>query len=704
MESFIRIILKYRKTVVLFFLVFTLVSALLQFAVPVNYNILDFLPQDALSTRAMKVMEAEFDEPIPNARVMLQNVSIQEVISYKARLEQIEGVSDSLWLDDVLDYRIPLESADPEIVENYYKDNSALIHLTIDEGKELNATTQILELIGQENSLSGVAVERASAQKMAGSEVTNAMLILIPVIVFILLISTKSWFEPILLLSSLAVAVVINMGTNIFFGEISFITRAVSSILQLAVSFDYAIFLLHSFDYYRSRTDNIMSAMEQAIKKSFSAIAASAATTLFGFVALAFMEFEIGADLGLNLVKGVLISFATIMLFLPALTLISYKLTDKTKHKKLLPDFEKLGGLVYRLRIPAVLIIILIVAPSFLAQRNNVFIYGSGTVAEHARIGRDTMAINEKFGESTALVLLVPRENGAREMLLSNELGAMENVTQVVSYSTMVGTSIPKAFLDDNVLSRFVSENYSRLVVYTDTESEGQEAFALVDEIKSVATQYFGDDLYISGHTAALRDLKAVVTRDNFVVSVLAISAIFIVLLLTFKSISLPLILVVTIQSAIWINLAVPYFVDVPLIYIGFLVISTVQLGATVDYAILLTTHYTANRKLYNKKEALYLALKDSFGSILVSGSILALSGFTLWFTSTNPIVSEMGMLLGRGTLLSMFMVVFFLPASLTLFDKFIYKTTLQSNFLKGEDNNEEINKTQKKYQVQHNS
>jgi len=684
-ETILRVIIKYRKAVTAIFLLITAVCAFLQFGVSVNYNILDYLPESALSTKAIEVMEAEFEEPIPNARVMIGNLSLHEALGYEAKLEKIDGVTDTLWLDDVLDYRIPLEAADPEIVENYYQDGAALIYLTIDEGKEVAVTEQIYELIGADGALSGVAAERAAAQNMAGNEVTRAMLILMPVIILILLLSTNSWLEPLLFLGTLAVAIIINMGTNIFLGEISFITRAVSAILQLAVSFDYAIFLLHSFDYYRARTRDAESAMQQAIKKSFSAIAASASTTLFGFIALAFMNFEVGADLGINLIKGVLLSFVTVMVFLPALTLISYKIIDKTKHKRIWPDFKNIGRLVYKIRIPAVILVILLVVPSFLAQRNNEFLYGSGTLGEHSRIGRDTLTINEKFGESTAAVLLVPEENSAKEKLLSAELKGLSHVTQVISYSSIVGTAIPKEFLDDSVTDQFLSENYSRIVVYTDAGSEGEKAFNLIDEIRRRAHAYFGNSFYLSGQSAALYDLKNVVTRDNLIVGRVAVSAIFAVLLITFKSLSLPLILVLTIQSAIWINLAVPYFAGVPLIYIGFLIVSTVQLGATVDYAILLTSHYTANRKQYRQKEAIFIALKDSFGSIIISGTILALSGFTLWLTSTNPIVAEMGILLGRGTLISMLLVVCFLPAALTLFDRYINKTTCRSEFYQGE-------------------
>jgi len=674
---------RHKTTVTLIFILAAILSAILQFGVRANYNMVDYLPEDAQSTRALKVMDAEFAQAVPNARVMLRDVTIQQALEYKRQLKSIDGVSDVLWLDDVIDLRTPVEMADPDTVDDYYSNGSALISLSVAEGRELEVTEAIYGVIGEDHALSGNALDTAVMQQLASHETTNAMLILVPVVLLILVLSTGSWAEPLLFIASIGVSVLISMGTNLFLGEISFITRTISPILQLAVSLDYAIFLLHSFDDYRKQTDDVEQAMQLAIRRAFPAIAASAATTLFGFIALVFMNFEIGADLGINLAKGIVLSFVSVLLFLPALTLSCYKLIDKTRHRRIMPEFKTVGRIIPRIRIPALILVALLIVPCFLAQRSNSFTYGYSALSPDSRSGLDTDAINAEFGQSTAIVLLVPNDSPAIEEMLCSELGQLEHVTEVVSYTTMVGASIPQSYIDSAITSRFYSENYCRIILYTDTAEEGGEAFGLVQSVQAKAAEYYGDAVYSCGRSVNLYDMKNVVTKDNKLVSFIAVTAIFMVLLLTFKSISLPILLVLTIETAIWINLSSPYFSGNPLCYIGYLIINTVQLGATVDYAILLSDHYIANRKTMPVMDTLKATLSETFGSILVSALILSLAGFCLWLTSSNSIVSELGLLLGRGTILSMLMVVCFLPAALALFDKVIEKTTLRTVFFK---------------------
>jgi predicted RND superfamily exporter protein len=676
-------IIRHRKLVLILFITIAVICAVLQLGVSVNYNMTDYLPENAQSTQALSIIENEFTDAVPNARVMLYGVSVLEAVEYKQRLASIDGVSDVLWLDDVVDLKKPLETADVKTVDNYYKDGNALISLTIREGDEVRVTGEIYSVIGENNALSGNAINIADAQKLTGSETQTAMLILVPVIILILLLTTNSWLEPILYLLSIGISVLINMGTNLIFGEISFMTNAISPILQLAVSLDYAIFLLHSFEDFRKQTDDIHEAMRLAMKRAFSSVAASAATTFFGFLALVFMKFGIGSDLGIVLIKGIVLSFLSVMVFLPALALCSYKLVDRTKHRRLFPEFKGIGKLVSKVRIPALILVVLLIVPAYLAQSNNDFSYGTSKLSETNRSGIDTAEINREFGQSTVVVLLVPRGDIAKEQLLSQELETFDHVTEVISYATTVGTKIPDAFLDDSVTNRFYSDNYSRIVVYTDTADEGETAFSVVEQLQSAARSYYGDTVFSTGQSVTLYDMKNVVTADNQNVNLIAIISILLVLLITFRSASLPLILLVTIETAIWLNLSAPYFSGNNLIYIGYLILNTVQLGATVDYAILMTNHYLRNRQLQPKKDAMKTALGEVFGSILTSAAILALAGFALKWTSTNPIVSEMGLLLGRGTIMSFLMVILFLPAALTLFDKLIQKTTIRSGFHK---------------------
>ena len=569
---------------------------------------------------------------------------------------------------------------DTDTIKQFYRDGNALFSVTITEGMEKETCEAIRVLIGPGNALAGEAPDIEFMQQAAGAEVLNAMAILLPIFILILILSTTSWIEPILFFGAIGISVIINMGTNAFFGEISFMTNAVTPILQLACTMDYAIFLLHRFVNNRKKYDDAGEAMMHSINESFSIIGASALTTLFGFLALVFMDFRIGADLGLSLAKGVVFSFISVMVFLPALTLCIFKAIDKTKHRELMPDFKNTNKVLSKLFIPVLVLCIILIVPGFLGQSQTNFTYGSPTDPT-SRSGQDRTAIEEVFGQSTIAVLLVPRGNVAKEYGLSRDIALLDHITSVVSYATKVGAAIPYDFLDKSITEQFYSENYARIVIYTDLPQEGDLAFKTVESIQSTARAYFNDEFYMVGQSANLRDMKTVVQKDNARITIIAIIAIFLVLLLTFKSATLPFLLLITIKTAIWINLSIPYFSGTSINYIGYLIVNTVQLGCTVDYAILLTVHYMRNRKLMPRKEAISQSLGESFKSILISATTLATAGFTLHLTSSNPVISDLGMLLGRGTLLSMLLVVCFLPALLIIFDKAIDKTTYKAKF-----------------------
>lgn len=674
-------ILKHKKLVVTVFALLAVISAVVQFFVSVNYNMVDYLPEDAQSTQAIETMEKEFTASVPNIRVMVPEVSLQEALQYKEKLAEIDGVTDIIWLDDVMDLKTPLEMADEETVESYYKDNQALFSLSIRSGDEVPITDAIYEIIGEDGAIAGEALNTATSQKMAGTESMYAALLLVPIIILILVLSTTSWAEPLFFLTAIGVSVLINLGTNIFIGEVSFVTQSVAPILQLAVSLDYAIFLLHSFSDYRKETNNPEEAMLLAMKRSFSAIAASAATTFFGFMALSFMEFEIGSDLGFNLVKGILLSFVSVMVFLPALTLLLYKWLDKTQHRSFVPSFKGIGKQLLKLKIPSIILVFIILIPIFLAQSNTSFTYGIGEQPESSRAGSDFEIIQEEFGQSTPIVLLVPKGDVPKEEGLVHELEKLDYVTSVISYVNMVGQVVPSEFLDESVTEQFYSENYSRIILYTNAGTEGDIPFSIVENVQEKAEKYYGDKFLLLGESVTLYDIKDTVARDNTVVNLLTIVSIGIVLLFTFKSISFPIVLLLTIQTSVWVNLSVPYFTNSSLVFVGYLIVSTVQLGATVDYAILLTEDYTNKRKHMPALQAIKKSLDEKTFSISISAAILSSVGFILSLTSSNPIVSSIGLLLGRGALLAYLLVLIFLPGMLLVFDKLIQKTTYKANF-----------------------
>lgn len=660
------------------------IGGILQFGVSVNYNMTDYLPESAPSTKAIEVMTEEFDESVANTRVMIFDVSIQEALVYKRDIEAVDGVSGIMWLDDVIDIRTPIEMMDAELVETYYKNNHALFSFEVEGGKEVEATETIYEIIGEENALAGEALDVAISQTATGQETFNAALILIPAIIIILLLSTTSWVEPLFFLTAIGVSILINLGTNVFVGEISFISQSVAPILQLAVSIDYAIFLLHRFDDFRHKMDDPTEAMKQAIQESFPAITTSASTTFFGFMALTVMEFEIGADLGMNLVKGILLSYVSVIIFLPALTLLFYRFIDKTKHKPFMPSKYKVGHFFVKFRIPMLIAIALLIVPAFLAQSKTNFIYGMGELPKDTRSGQDSRLIEDVFGKDTPMVLLVPSGDLAREEILAQDIKELDGVKSIISYASAVGVAIPPEYLEEKVRKQFFSENYSRLIIHTATDAEGTEAFALVEGVRALAHKYYGDDIHTTGESVALVDMKEVVERDNTLVNVLTVSTIGFILLLAFRSLTVPIVLLLTIQASVWINLSIPYFTQEPLVYIGYLIISIVQLAATVDYAILFSEDYTHKRKEMRASQAIVDTINSHIFSISVPASILATVGFALWATSSDPIISSIGLLLGRGTILAFFLVVILLPALLIVFDRIIEKTTWNPNFYKG--------------------
>lgn len=665
--------------------IITFICVGLQFFVSVNYDMKDYLPEDSPSTEAIDIMEDEFSSSVPNANVMMKDMTVQEALQFKKELEDIDGVSDVTWLDDAIDTKTPLEMVDDELVETYYKDGNALFSFNIRDGEEVEITDKVYDLIGEDNALTGDALDNATQQKAAFSETMFAAGLLVPIIIIILVLSTTSWLEPVFFLTAIGVSVLINLGTNIFLGEISYVTQSVAPILQLAVSLDYAIFLLHSFQDYRDEGHPPQEAMHLAIGRSFPAIIASASTTFFGFIALTFMNFEIGSDLGLNLVKGIVLSFLSVMIFLPALTLMFYKGIDKTQHKPFVPKFKHVGKFVMKIRIPVVLIVVLLLVPAFLAQNQITFIYGIGEQEETTRPGLDESEIEDVFGKNTDIVLLVPRGDVATEERLVDDVNDLTHVTNTLSYVTAVSAVIPEEYIDEDVKEEFYSEHYSRIIITTDLGDEGEEAFEVIEEVKEIADNYYGADYYTLGESVTLYDMKNVVEKDNTVVNILTVVTIAFVLLVTFKSLMFPVLLLLTIQASVWINLSVPYFTDEPLVFIGYLIVSTVQLAATVDYAILLTVEYRDNRKIMPAFPAVKKTLDDKLFSIVISASILSSVGFILWITSSDPIVSSIGLLLGRGALLAFTMVVLLLPAMLVLLDKIIEKSTWKARFFQEE-------------------
>ena len=624
---------------------------------------------------------------------MVKNVSIPEALEYKEKLLACEGVTEVLWLDDVADIYQPLTSLDEDTVNLYYKDKAALFTVTVDENKRIEAVDAIRIAVGNENAISGNAVSTAIATTSTISEITKIAIFAVLFIFLVLFITTPSWLEPIVVMLGIGIAVAINSGSNIIFGEISFVTNAAGSILQIAVSLDYSVFLMHRFEESLSEYENPKDAMVDALKKSTTSILSSGLTTVIGFVALVFMRFGIGPDLGLALAKGIVISLLVVFVFMPVLILTLHKPLQKLRHRPFLPDFHNFGKVVYRMMIPMVCVFLIMIAPCYLASNNNSFYYGSAHIfGEETQYGKDTKAIEDVFGKSDTYVLMVPRGSTATEKDLSDTLHEIPEVTGIISYVDIVGAEIPMEYLDENTLSQLISDNYSRMVISVETDYEGEATFDLVEQIHNTADKFYPSTYYLAGEGVSSYDLMDTITEDTLKVNLIAIGAVFIVLLLTMKSITLPIILVLTIETAIWINLSVPYFTGSVVFYLAYLIISSIQLGATVDYAILFTDRYMEYRQTMHKKQALIQTIQVVTVSILTSGIVLTVVGFLLGYITTHGILSQLGLYLGRGAVLSLITVLFVLPGLLYLTDKIIGHTTLHANILKKE-NSQEVTK-----------
>ncbi|MCQ4635328.1 MMPL family transporter [Anaerovorax odorimutans] len=685
MERFFRAILSHKKTVVLIFAACAVLGAILSTGVKVNYTFADYLPEDTPSTIALKTMNEEFGSGAPNARLTVQDVSIPEALALKKKIAEIEGVRDIAWLDDAADINGPLELIEQKTLDEYYKGRKACFTLTIASDKILETYNQVREAAGEDAAMAGAAVNTAVATATTGIEVGKIMMLVIPLCFIILLLTTTSWFEPVLFMVTIGIAILINLGTNLFFGEISFVTKAACSILQLAVSMDYSIFLLHRFSGYRAEGMPVQDAMIKAIRKSFFTIAASGLTTVIGFAALILMEFRIGPDMGTVMAKAIALSMISVLVLLPVLALMSYRLIDKTQHRPLMPKFQGFAKFVNKIRVPALILFLLIMIPAFLAQSSNDFRYGAGEIF---RQGTETYAervqVEKDFGRANQLVIMVPKGDTAKEKELSNDIHQIPQVTGVLSFVDAAGPQVPPAYLDENTRSKLISDHYSRMVVTVSTNQESRDAFTVVEKLRQLGKKYYGSKYLLAGESATTYDMRDVTTRDMERVNFIAIGAIFLILLLTMRSVIIPVILVLVIETSIWINLSVPYFSGEQLQYIAYLIISAIQLGATVDYAILMASRYIEERQLYPRKQAVLQAVQNTALSILTSASILTLGGGMLGAISTNGVLIELGTLVARGAVLSAALVLLVLPAVLYLSDNLISRLTLKTDFAQG--------------------
>ncbi|NLC32741.1 MAG: MMPL family transporter [Clostridiales bacterium] len=675
MKHFSEAIIRHRKSILIITVLACVLSVFLMQLVTVNYDLASYLPQEVPSSKAMNAIQTV----LPNLQIYLPGLSPQQAIQEKKLLMEIEGISDVLWLDDAADLRAqPFEVLDGDMVSSFYQDGP-LYQVTVEQEAQSSTVLKIRD--SYPNALlKGEASDQADMVNETLKQVASIILYVVPLCLVILFLATRHWAEPLLFLIVIGVAVLVNEGTNVFRSSVSFVTQASSAVLQLAVSIDYAVFLLHRFSEFRDEGLPTPEAMRKAIEHSASAIFSSAMTTIAGFLALMLMDFGIGPDMGIVLAKGVILSYISVMVVLPAVTVVFSKWIDKTAHRSFMPSFKRAGKAVIRRGAPIAIILLLLLPLAFIAQQRNTFIYGSGGMhSEDSRANLDQKAIENKFGQNMSMILLVPRGDRSREAQLSQALNSIPNVVNVLSYPQTVGIEIPSQILPEEAQEQFREGQYARMILTVNTADESPEAFELVNTLRTTASQFYPDETHLLGESAVNFDLKNTITHDNLRVLLAGMLAIGIILLINFKSVALPLILLFVIEGSIWLNMGIPYFSGDSMNYIGYQIVSSVQLGATIDYGILLSQRYLEGRRTLPKREAAAFAFTASAGSILTSASILTIAGYALGIVlHENGIISQMGLIIGRGAAISGFMVLFVLPQMLSWFDKVIQKTTIR--------------------------
>ncbi len=648
--------------------------------VGVNYDLSTYLPQSAPTKQALDVMEREFGYP-GMARIMLQDVSLYEAKAIREKISHVDGVDVVAGPDTLSDVYMGNSFVQNDWTDEFYKDGNAVLQIIFKDGDAEESTRaaldEIYDIVGRDNAcFSGSAVASQSREQSIKREIAIAMAIAMVIIFAILTLTTTSWFEPILFVTVMAVAIILNMGSNIIFGTISFFTFSTSAILQLAVSMDYSIFLQHTFARYRDTGMDREVAMVHALREACKSIMASGATTVVGFLVLVFMEFTIGKDVGFVLTKGILCSLASVLLFMPAMILKHDERIKKTQHKPFLPPFDKFANLMHKLRWPVLTVCLLIAVPCYFGQGLNHFYYGDEALGAGpgTRYYEDTQQINEVFGKSNVVLGIVPTGSNPREKEMTEELKDLPFVNYAISLASVLPQGVPESFLPPDLVEKLHTEDYSRVIVSMATDQESTYAFQCSDEIMGVVKEYYPDDSYVIGMTPTTIDIRDILSEDYDRVSMLSLLGVIVIVLITFKSLLVPVFVIIPIEIAIYLNMTIPYLIGDSMVYIGYIIVSCLQLGATIDYAILMTNNYLDERKSHPASEAAIQAVSRSALSILTSGSILTVVGYLLYFTSTIQAISQVGRLVGRGAMLSMILVLSLLPALLSAFDKRIMR------------------------------
>lgn len=652
----------------------------------INYDILSYLPDDLETVRAEEILKRDFDCGSLSMLIM-EGMEDKDVAKIKEKVEKIEGVQKVLWINDVLDSPIPKEILPSSIQDVFYAKDSTMMVIMLEEGSAniitQNAVEDIRKVAGEQSFLSGMAGIVKDTKDLSDKETPFYVLIAVILSLIVLALTMDSVVIPVIFLASIGIAIIYNMGSNIMFGEISYITKALSAILQLGVTMDYSIFLLHRYDEEREIQKNKVSAMANAIANTMTSVAGSSLTTIAGFLALCTMDLALGKDIGLVMAKGVLLGVICTVTILPALILTFDKAIHKYRHKTLLPTFENTSEFVVKHHKAFVIIGILVFIPAFIGKTNAKVYYNlDESLPKDLPSIVGTNKLKNDYGmTSTNMILIKDTLDNYKVKEMTGELEQVDGVSSVIALEKILGPRVPESFVPKDLLEKVRSGGYELLVVNSEYKAATDEVREQLGKINNIVKKYDSDGL-VSGEAPLTNDLINISDIDFKNVSIASILAIFAIIALLFMSLSLPIILVLTIELAIFINLGIPFYTGSVIPFIASIVIGTIQLGATVDYAILLTSRFKEElEKTSNKMEAMRISIQSSSRSIITSALTFFGATAGVGIISKLEMVSSLCTLMARGAIISMFVILFVLPGILLISEKVIIKTS--KNFVK---------------------
>ncbi|AUN13704.1 efflux RND transporter permease subunit [Paraclostridium sordellii] len=691
MRGLSKLIAKKSKLILVIAILLLIPSAIGFLKTDINYDILSYLPDNLSTTQAEKILKEDFNCG-SLAMLIVENMEDKDVSKLKEKVSKVDGVVDVLWIDDFLDLSVPKEMLPKDINDLLYTDNSTLMVIKLEEGsaslKTLNAVESIRNITGNQAFLSGMASIIKDTKDISDKETPLYVVIAVILTLIVLSFTMDSYVTPFIFLLSIGFAIIYNFGSNIIFGEISYITKALSAVLQLGVTMDYSIFLLHRYDEERDKYDSHIDAMAIAIQNTTTSIFGSSLTTIAGFLALCAMDLALGMDMGLVMAKGVLLGVICTVTVLPALILIFDKQIHKYKHRPILPTFKKSSEIVVKHYKKLVVLFLLLFIPSIIGSTNAKVYYNlDESLPDNLPSIIATNKLKKDYNmNSTNIVLVKDSLKPYKVEQMIKEIENLDGINSVVALEKIIGPSVVQDILPSNLLNSVKSGGYEQLIVNSKYRAATDEAGIQIKKLNEIVHKYDKNGL-VGGEAPLTDDLIKIADTDFKTVSFVSIVAIFVIIAVVFKSISLPVILVLAIESAIFINLGIPYYTNTIEPFIASIVIGTIQLGATVDYAILLTSRYKEELSVNgNKFEAMRISIQSSARSIVTSALSFFSATIGVGLISKLEMISALCSLMARGAIISMFIIIFMLPAILLTFNSLIIKTS--KNFIPKKSSN----------------